>query len=125
MKAGTDTYFADTYALIEFIEGNKNYEPYAHAQIVTTIMNLAEVYYIFCRDFGKEQAEHYYNLLRRYVIRIPHSAVQIGMQYKLQHKKAHLSYIDCIGYAIAGQENIPFLTGDKQFEGKPGVAFVK
>ena len=36
-----------------------------------------------------------------------------------------LSYIDCIGYLVAIKSNLKFLTGDRQFENRTNVEFVK
>ena len=47
------------------------------------------------------------------------------MQFKLQFKDEKLSYADCIGYAVAAEFGIKFLTGDKKFRSKENVEFVK
>ena len=46
-------------------------------------------------------------------------------EFKIEHAKKELSWADCIGYAIAQQEGLKFLTGDSQFKGMPHVKFVK
>ena len=38
---------------------------------------------------------------------------------------ANLSYVDYIGYILAKQRNVKFLTGDKEFENMDNVEFVK
>jgi len=47
------------------------------------------------------------------------------MTFRALNKKRNLSYVDCIGYIIAKQRNIKFLTGDKEFEYMENVEFVK
>lgn len=121
----TDTVFCDTYALMEIIGGNKNYEKYENATLVTSEFNLIELYYHFLRNYGKNSAEHYFNHWLGICLQIPHTAIKFGMEIKLQNKKEKLSYIDCIGYAFSLQSDIPFLTGDSKFEHKIGVEFVK
>lgn len=45
--------------------------------------------------------------------------------FKKRNKKWNISYADALGYAIAEQEGICFLTGDKAFERMQNVEFVK
>jgi predicted nucleic acid-binding protein len=41
-----------------------------------------------------------------------------------ENKKDKLSYTDCLGYALAMELEIPFLTGDRKFKGKKNVLWV-
>ncbi len=47
------------------------------------------------------------------------------MAMKKQFKKPRLSYVDCIGYVYAKHNNVPFLTGDREFAKMDNVEFVK
>ena len=47
------------------------------------------------------------------------------MEFKLKYKKERVSYVDCIGHALALELGIRFLTGDEKFEDKDNVEFVK
>lgn len=127
MKAMTETnaFLADTYALIEIIGGNPNYKPYLSSIILTTKFNLIELYYHFLYDYGKETADKYFKEYSRFLIPISFSSIQFGMEFKLKHKKEKLSYVDCVGYALALELGIKFLTGDEKFEKKDNVEFVK
>lgn len=127
MKAmmNEDKFFCDTYALIEIIGGNKNYEEYGDASLITSEFNLIELYCHFLKTYGKEKAEQYFNHWLDVCVKIPHTSIKIGMEIKLANKKEKLSYIDCIGYAFCLQNDIIFLTGDSKFENKTCVEFVK
>ena len=127
MKAmmNKDKFFCDTYALIEIIGGNKNYQKYEKAALITSEFNLIELYYHFLKNYEKEKAEHYFNQWLDLCIKIPHIAIKFGMEIKMANKKEKLSYIDCIGYAFCLQNEIIFLTGDSKFENKQGVEFAK
>ena len=46
-------------------------------------------------------------------------------KFKYKNKKMKLSYADCIGYITAQENNMKFLTGDKDFKSIKGVEFVK
>ena len=118
-------FLADTYALIELLKGNADYKPYLKHLLVTTQFNLIELYYSLLKDFGKHIADKYLRLYSEFVVPISNSAIEIGMKFKLLHKKEKLSYVDCIGYTIARITEIPFLTGDSQFEGMENVEFVR
>ena len=58
-------------------------------------------------------------------MQIPLETIKQAMVFRLANKKEDLSYVDCIGYAFSQQNLIKFLTGDRRFESKIGVEFVK
>ncbi|MBI2549163.1 PIN domain-containing protein [Candidatus Woesearchaeota archaeon] len=118
-------FFADTYALIELLGGNPNYKTYLNHTLLTTKFNLLELYYHFLHDYGKETADKYLDIYLKFVIPITDNSIRNGMEFKLRHKKEKLSYVDCIGYALALEFGIKFLTGDQKFENKENVVFVK
>src|SRR3989338_2590742 len=120
----TKTFFCDTYALIEIIKGNKNYGRYTDFILVTSELNLMELYYSLLRDFGKSIAEKYFAEWEDSAVIIPKSMIQVAMELKYLHKKEKLSYIDCMGYVYALSSEVPFLTGYMKFEDKTGVEFV-
>lgn len=119
------TFFCDTYALIEIIKGNKNYGRYTDFILVTSELNLMELYYSLLRDFGKYMADKYFAEWENSAVIIPKNIIQAAMEFKYLFNKEKLSYIDCMGYAYAIASEVPFLTGDMKFEDKEGVEFVK
>ena len=125
MKDTTKTYFADTYALIELFKGNPSYQSYLNHFLITTQLNLAEVYYHLLRHHDQQIADPYLILCRYGTTQITLPSIQYGMRFKLQYKKENPSYIDCIGYALAVEIGIKFLTGDSKFKDKPNVEFVR
>ena len=118
-------FLADTYALIELLGGNLNYKPYLNHIIITNKFNLIELYYHFLKDYDKKTADEYLQLYSKFIIPITYNCIRKGMEFKLKYKKEKLSYVDCIGYALAFELGIKFLTGDKKFEDKDNVEFVK
>ncbi|MBI2664532.1 PIN domain-containing protein [Candidatus Woesearchaeota archaeon] len=121
----TKIFLADTYALIELLGGNPDYKPYLNHVLITTKFNLIELYYHFLKDYGKETADKYLSLYSKFVVPITNNSIRTGMEFKLKHKQEKLSYADCIGYALALEFGIKFLTGDEKFEIKENVEFVK
>ena len=120
-----NVFFCDTYALIEIIGGNKNYGQYTNHTLITSDFNLMELYYSFLRDYGKETAERYFNEWVNFTVKITHNIIKKGMEIKLANKKDNLSYVDCIGYALALELDLKFLTGDQKFKDKFNVEFMK
>lgn len=120
------TYFFDTYALYEIIEGNNNYKPYINnIAMITTKLNLMELHYGLLLKYGKAIADKYYKELIRFAVKITDEIIMNSNELKTSFKKRKLSYVDCIGYTIALQKNIKFLTGDKEFQDLKNVEFVK
>lgn len=119
-------FFFDTYAFYEIIVGNPNFLPFAKdVKIVTTQLNLMELYYQLVALYGKEKAVEFFNRYKEFIVPISNEMVIEAMNFRKEHYKQDLSYVDCIGYTIAKKMNIPFLTGDRQFEEMENVKFVK
>ena len=120
------TFFFDTYALYEIIEGNKNYRSYIkNVAIVTTKLNLMELYYGLLVNYNEKTANDLYDKFLSYYTSIDDNSIKKAMIFRALNKKKDLSYIDCVGYIISKQRNIKFLTGDKEFEDMENVEFVK
>ena len=119
-------YFFDTYALYEVIKGNNDYKRFTSGcAIITTRLNLMELYYGLLLKHGENTAERYYDVFKEYVVDIDDDTIKQAMQLKKQHKEKNLSYVDCIGYTISIKRNIKFLTGDKEFKNLPNVEYIK
>ena len=119
-------YFYDSFAFIEYFHGNLHYKPYFEEHIgVTTIFNVAEVYYVVLNEMGKVMADEMLKTLLSYVIDVDGEIITKAMLFRFLHKKKKLSYADCIGYEVARLKNILFLTGDKEFKDLPNVMFLK
>ena len=118
-------FFLDTYALIELVKGNINYKKFLNEELYTTILNLYELYYNLLKDFGEDQAKEmffkYYSLL----IQIKNDLIFLATKFKLDNKKFNISYTDALGYIISKENNMKFLTGDKEFRNLDNVEFVK
>jgi len=88
-------YFYDTYALIEYVNANKKFKKYFQEHMGITSK--------------LNLMELYYAMLK-----------DISKE-----KAKKISYVDAIGYQIALEKNLKFLTGDKQFKEMKNVEFVK
>lgn len=121
----TEVYFFDTYAIIEIIKGNQNYENYKHQKIVTTFLNLIELHYSILKDYGPEIAEVILNKYSQFTVGINLDTIKKSNEFRYKNKKSKFSTADVIGYFVALQKGIKFLTGDIQFKNLDNVEFVK
>ena len=119
-------FFYDTYALLEIITGNENYNKYVkNTGIATTKLNLMELFYRLYILHGIEIAEFYYQKYLPFVVEISDSLIKKAAIFRAENKKKDLSYVDCVGYILALEHKIKFLTGDSQFKDMENVEFVK
>jgi predicted nucleic acid-binding protein len=120
------TFFADSYALIDYVKGNPKYRKYFEEQkIVTTRLQLMELYYSTLLDSTEELAETYYDSFLDNCISYGDGLIKKAMKFRHQQRKRKLSYADALGYQLAQENEIKFLTGDKQFEKMGQVQYVK
>jgi len=121
-----ETFFFDTYAFFEIIKGNSNYRNFVKGiSIVTTRLNLMELYYWLLIKKGKKEADRYYDFFLKFAIDVDDETIKEAMQFRVSNKNKNLSYVDCIGYTISIRNKIGFLTGDIQFKDLPNVEFVR
>lgn len=118
-------YFFDTYAFIEIYNKNPGYFKYANCCPILTKLNLYEVYYTLLRLGNKEVANSFLREFYDLAIDYDKSIIARAAEFKIYLKKRNISMVDSIGYFVALEKGIKFLTGDKQFEGMYNVEFVK
>lgn len=118
-------YFFDTYAIIEILNGNPAYDSYADANFVFTKLNFFELYYHLLKTQETATATYFLQNYAPFIADFDERVVILAAEFRFAYKKQDLSMTDCIGYILAQQLGIPFLTGDNKFADKPGVKFVK
>ena len=125
-KVQKNEYFFDTYAFYEIKVGNPSYLPFTKdVKIVTTQLNLMGLYYQLLALYDKQQAVEFFRRHQEFVVPISNDIVIEAMDFRKKHYKNDLSYVDCIGYSTALENNLKFLTGDKAFKGMDNVEFVQ
>ncbi len=122
---GIKKFFWDSYAVIETIKGNSNYNPYIDDEVIITIFNLTEIYFSALKDLGETAAEKIYQQYSPSVSEVSETIIKKAMKFKLKNKDKNFSYTDCIGYIYSIENDMIFLTGDKEFENLENVEFVK
>ncbi len=121
-----NTFFFDTYALLEIVGGNPKYFHLRDVQYSITFLNLLEFYYnLLAAGFSEEEARQWHKHLKENVVQVDDIDVYDAMKFRLENKKLDLSYADALGYIFAKRHGIPFVTGDKAFEHLDGVIFIK
>lgn len=115
----------DTYALIEIAKANPKFRKYTQKDFVIADVILAEFYWVLCRDFSVDIADSWFDRLTPYVVSTGSLLYQQSIKLRHERKKQKLTFFDCVGYTLARQRKIPFVTGDKEFEHLPGVEFIK
>lgn len=119
-------YFADSYALIEYVKGNYKYKKYFEKDnIITTRLNLMELFYATLLEGAESAAEKYYDSFLSKCIEIKDETIKEAMKLRYRLKKKKLSYVDAISYQISLENGIKLLTGDKEFKTSENVEFVK
>lgn len=119
-------FFLDTYAMIEIVKGNKNYQPYLDKIFITTKYNLAELHYYLLNNIDLTAADYYLRKFSVYAIDFDIDTISQAMVLRknFKSKKVKISYIDCLGYMVAMSNNIKFLTGDRHFKDLDNVELV-
>lgn len=92
---------------------------------MTSMLNLLELYYALIRDSDEKIAEEYFHIFLAFVIPYSEQTVKNAAKFRFANRKKGYSYVDCLGYMMALENGIKFLTGDPHFEGVPNVEFVK
>ena len=120
------SYFFDTSALIEIVKENPHFEPYKrNVGIILTRLNLMELYYFYLRERNPLEGKKAYTKLLNFTAPYSNDTIQRAVEFRFQHKNKKFSYVDCIGYMIAKERSIKFLTSDSGFKGMDNVEFVE
>ncbi|MBS3086663.1 PIN domain-containing protein [Candidatus Pacearchaeota archaeon] len=119
-------YFFDSGAIIDLIEGAENYLRFKNLPIITTTLNISEVYFYFLKEHDEQTADYWIRKLNFKLVNIiKFDAAIKAARLRFKNKKENLSYADCIGYITAKEMGVKFLTGDEKFKNKENVEFVE
>ena len=118
-------YFWDSYAVIEFENGNPSYQIFSGTKVSFTIFNLGEIYWNFLNNLEEKETNDLYEYYKDSVVEISDEVLKEAIKFRKVNKKKDLSYADCIGYIYALKNGMKFLTGDKEFQGLKNVEFVR
>lgn len=118
-------YFSDSYAIMALADGNPSYDNYQGMEIITSVLNIGEIYQIILRKQGKESADTWFKKINFKLLEITPEIIVEAVNFRHINKKNDFSLPDAVGYTLSLKHNLKFLTGDRQFENLPNVEFVK
>ena len=116
-------YFLDTFAIMEIIKGNPKYKKYLDDDLFTSLMNLYEMYYNLLGASDEKSAKEKFFQFIDFTVPINDSHIFLASKFRMEIKSG-VSYVDALGYAIAKQGRMKFLTGDRAFKDINNVEFV-
>src|SRR3989344_9319298 len=114
-------YFLDSYAIIEILAENQNYERFKNSVNHTSLLNLLEVHNILRKLKEKVVVDKIIEKLLGICMQITVDDIKFASEFKINNKSKKFSYIDCLGYAIAFNKNLKFVTGDNEFKSLANV----
>jgi uncharacterized protein len=117
-------YFFDAYAIIEITKGNSNYKPYLDSEIIINNFTFAELCYAWLKD-KKADFNNYSKKYSKHIASVRPEWIKEAMKFRIKWKDRKVSVPDCIGYIMAKELDIKFLTGNKEFKDLDNVEFVK
>jgi predicted nucleic acid-binding protein len=121
-------YFADSYALVAYLEGNPRYSRiFSRRVLCTSALNLLELYATLLRRIDAQEARSLSVPFLPLVIDVPAEVALNAAEFRqsMRSNKRDCSYIDAWGYAAAAELGVPFLTGDPSFKSLENVEFVR
>ena len=121
----TNAFVFDTYAIVEILNGSKNYDMYLDDEIIINDFIFAELCYNLIKEKGLEKSNLVLGKYSRFILKVDSSIIKNAMAFRHANRKKDVSMTDCISYFQAKSLKIKFLTGDRQFENLENVEFVK
>ena len=115
----------DTYALVEISKGNPKFSILLNKDFVIADLTMAEFYALLYEEHDEKTADYWHSKLESYCRPVSRSILIKALKYRVDNKKENLSIFDCMGYIFSLENNLRFVTGDKAFEYKEGVEFIK
>ncbi|HLC46294.1 MAG TPA: PIN domain-containing protein [Candidatus Nanoarchaeia archaeon] len=118
-------YCLDTYALWEIQLGNQKYSRFLTEEFIITDWTAAEFYRTLLREHDIKTADYWFRKLRPYCRQVPVEILIKAILFQAENSKNRISLFDCVGYMFSKENRMVFVTGDKEFEKRPGVAYIK
>ena len=127
MKAATRV--LDSFSLIAYLEGEEGAEKMVEIfraardsgrDLLLSVVNWGEVYYIILREAGKEQAEQAAHIISTLPIQIVPADLELtkaSAEFKASKK---MSYADCFAAGLAKIRKAELVTGDGDFKAVEG-----
>ncbi len=114
----------DTYALVEINNGNPKFANLLSEDAVITDATIAEFYGYLYRKYDLKTADYWHRRLSFFCRPVSRGILIKAVVFRTDNSKLNLSFFDCVGYIFAVENGMKFVTGDREFKGKPHVEFL-
>jgi len=74
---------------------------------------------------AKGYSDYWLRKVEKIAISVNRTILIKAVKFRHENKKRNLSFFDCVGYIFAIENNMKFVTGDRQFEDREGVEYIK
>jgi hypothetical protein len=122
-------FFADTYALLAWYNGDPGFVGrFAGTTFRTGFLNLMECHFVnLKKGILAAESAAILRLAEPYAIAADWATLReaAATRHRLRSQGRNSSYVDAVGYVMAQREGLPFLTGDKAFKKLAGVEFLR
>jgi uncharacterized protein len=115
----------DTYALIEIHWQNPKFFHLINQQIVITDITMAEFYQWLYKEYDQLTADYWERKWEASCKSVSRNVLLRAVRFRQDNKKKCYSFFDCVGYIFAKENNMTFVTGDKEFKGLSQVEFIR
>jgi predicted nucleic acid-binding protein len=127
----------DSYSLIAYLEGEEGADRMVELfriardsgrDLLLSVINWGEVYYITLREAGRERAEqsaHIISTLPIQIVPVDLELTKVAAEFKANKK---MSYADCFAAALAKVRKAELATGDEEFkmvEGEVKILWIR
>ncbi len=118
-------YCLDTYVLWEIQYGNEKFLQFPADKTIITEWTLIEFYRGLLKAYNQLTADYWLRKLQPLVLKVELDILLKGALFQHENKKTDISLFDAIGYVYAQENDLLFVTGDKEFKGRKGVMFIQ
>jgi len=116
----------DAYSIIAYLEGEKGSDTVVEVfksardsgkNLLLSVVNWGEVYYIILREEGQKRADEVSNLISTLPVEIVPADLEIAKKAAEYKATKKMSYADCFAAALAKLRKAELVTGDEEFKG--------
>ena len=118
-------YCLDTYVLWEINFGNDKFSKFLTEDFVITDWTATEFYRGLLKEYNKQTADYWLNRLKPNSRSVNINVLIRAVIFQHTNKKTNMSLFDAVGYIFSLENDLKFVTGDKEFEHREGVEFIK
>lgn len=109
---------------MEIAQANPKFTFLFKEEFVIPSTTLAEFYSVILRNNGQDEAKMWVEKLSRCTSGVPLSIMVEAQRFRFINKPRNISFFDGVGYCYAQENNLLFVTGDREFKDLKGVKHI-